>query len=77
MLRLGEESWELGPGDAVSRPAGTELPHQFYNPFQEACSVLMFGVMTGRGVEDVVRWPEIKRRLVIDAEGKRTIERMG
>lgn len=74
-LRLGEQDCELGPGDCVSRPAGTGVPHQFYNPFSENCSVLMFGVMGGKGVEDIVEWPELKRRLVIDAEDKRAVKK--
>lgn len=74
-LKLGEGSWELKPGDAVSRPAGTGVPHQFDNPFAEPCSVLMFGVQAGPGVSDVVDWPEIKRRLVLEKDGKRRLEK--
>ena len=72
-VQLGEQTWELGPGDAVSRPAGTGHAHQFQNPFAEPCQVLMFGVMAGEGVEDVVDWPELKRKLFIDAAGARKI----
>ena len=76
-VNLGDESYELNPGDAVSRPAGTGIHHQFENPYQEPCSVLMLGVMAGKGLEDVIEWPDLKRMLSIDAEGNRSIRRMG
>jgi uncharacterized cupin superfamily protein len=75
-VRLGPEVHELGPGDAVSRPAGTGVPHQFQNPYAEPCSVLMLGVMAGRGVEDEVSWPELGRAAVIDPEGGRSMRRL-
>ncbi len=74
-IKLGEQLWELKTGDAVSRPAGTGVPHQFDNPFAEPCSVLMFGVQAGQGVEDVVDWPEIGRKLVLTADGARKFEK--
>ena len=74
-LRLGPDEVDLRPGDAVSRPAGTGVPHQFHNPHGEPCRVLMLGVQAGRGVEDVVDWPELGRQLVLDAEGSRKIVR--
>ncbi len=74
-LKLGEKLWELKAGDAVSRPAGTGVPHQFDNPFAEPCSVLMFGLQAGKGVEDVVDWPEIGRKLVLAADGTRKLEK--
>lgn len=75
-LRLGEHAHELGPGDAVSRPAGTGVPHRFENPYAEPCSVLMLGVMTGQGVADEVVWPELGRAAVIDADGKPHLRRL-
>ncbi len=75
-IRLGEETHDLDAGDAVSRPAGTDLPHQFSNPFDAPCSVLMIGVMAGEGIADVVEWPELKRRLVISPDGAQRISRL-
>jgi uncharacterized cupin superfamily protein len=72
-LRLGEKTHELRTGDAVSRPAGTGVCHQFQNPYEEPCRVLMLGVQAGRGVEDTVEWPELRRAFVMDAEGVRKI----
>ncbi|MDE2290772.1 MAG: cupin domain-containing protein [Elusimicrobia bacterium] len=74
-LRLGEETVELRPGDAVARPAGTGVAHQFSNPYEEPCRVMMLGVQAGPGVEDVVEWPELKRAMTVDAEGKRKVVR--
>ncbi|MBI4347894.1 MAG: cupin domain-containing protein [Elusimicrobia bacterium] len=72
-LRLGASEHELRPGDAIARPAGTGVPHQFFNPYDAPCRVMMLGVQGGRGVEDVVDWPELNRELVIDAEGGRKV----
>lgn len=72
-LRLGEKTYELRAGDAVSRPAGTGVSHQFLNPYAEPCRVLMLGVPTGKGVEDVVEWPELGRRMIVDENGERKI----
>lgn len=74
-LRLGDAEHELRPGDAVARPAGTGIPHQFHNPYEVPCRVMMLGVQAGQGVEDTVEWPELKRALVIDAAGARKIVR--
>lgn len=76
-LRLGDRTHDLGPGDAVSRPAGTGVCHQFQNPYDEPCRVIMIGVQAGRGVEDAVEWPELGRALVIDPEGGRKIVKRG
>ena len=74
-LRLGDAEHDLRAGDAVSRPAGTGIAHQFHNPFDEPCRVMMLGVQAGKGVEDTVEWPELKRALAIDAEGGRKVVR--
>jgi uncharacterized cupin superfamily protein len=74
-VKLGSAEHELRQGDAVSRPAGTGVPHQFHNPYAEPCRVLMIGVQAGKGVEDVVDWPELGRTLKIDSEGARMIEK--
>jgi uncharacterized cupin superfamily protein len=72
-LRLGAAEHELREGDAVSRPAGTGVPHQFLNPYDAPCRVLMLGVQTGPGVEDVVEWPELGRAMTVDADGTRKV----
>lgn len=74
-LRLGDAEHELRPGDAVSRPAGTGVCHQFHNPYDEPCRVMMLGVQAGRGIEDTIEWPELGRALILDADGGRTIVR--
>lgn len=76
-LRLGDKEHDLRPGDAVSRPAGTGVCHQFSNPFEEPCRVMMLGVQAGRGVEDTVAWPELGKAFVMDAEGVRKIVALG
>ena len=35
VLRYGEQLDEIGPGDCVSCPAGTQIGHQIANPFDE------------------------------------------
>lgn len=74
-LKLGEAEYDLGPGDAVARPAGTGVAHRFSNPFAQTCSVMMLGVQAGPGVEDVVEWPELRRAMIVDADGKRSIRK--
>lgn len=74
-MRLGEKDHELRAGDAVSRPAGTGVPHQFYNPYGEPCRIIMLGVQAGKGIEDTVEWPELLRALVLSADGERKIVR--
>lgn len=72
-LRLGDQEVDVREGDAISRPAGTGVPHQFFNPYDRPCRVMMLGVQAGKGFEDVIEWPELKRQLVIDADGARKI----
>lgn len=76
-LRLGAAEHELREGDAVSRPAGTGVPHQFLNPYDAPCRVLMFGVMAGKGLEDVVELPEAGLTVAFDEAGTRKLERRG
>lgn len=75
-LRLGDKTHELRPGDAVSRPAGTGVGHQFQNPYEEPCRVLMLGVQAGEGVSDRVDWPELGRAFLMDADGARKIVKL-
>jgi uncharacterized cupin superfamily protein len=74
-LRLGKEEHELRPGDAVSRPAGTGVGHQFFNPYAEPCRVMMLGVQAGKGFEDMVEWPELGSGMRVDEDGKRKLIR--
>jgi len=74
-LRLGEAEHELRAGDAVSRPAGTGMAHQFSNPFDAPCRVMMLGVMGGEGLSDVADLPERGLKAVFAADGKRTLEK--
>ena len=75
-VRVGMAEYELRPGDAVARPADSKEHHQFHNPYSEPCQVMMLGIMAGKGVEDVIEWPELGRVLRIDAEGGRKIEKV-
>jgi uncharacterized cupin superfamily protein len=74
-LRLGEKEHELREGDAVSRPAGTGIAHQFYNPYGKPCRVMMLGVQAGKGLADTVEWPELKSAMQVDEDGKRKLIR--
>jgi uncharacterized cupin superfamily protein len=74
-LRLGAKEHELRAGDAVSRPAGTGVAHQFHNPYEEPCRVMMLGVQAGKGLSDVVEWPELASAMTVDEAGKRKLIR--
>jgi len=76
-VRLGDKVHELRPGDAISRPAGTGVGHQFSNPYAEPCRVMMLGIPTGKGVEDTVEWPELGRAMIVDQDGARKIVKRG
>ncbi len=43
VLRYGEDVREIGPGDCISCPAGTETAHQIANPFSEELVYLAAG----------------------------------
>ena len=44
ILRYGDALREIGPGDCVSCPAGTQVAHQIANPFDEDLVYLAIGV---------------------------------
>jgi uncharacterized cupin superfamily protein len=44
VFRYGEELQEIGPGDAISCPAGTGVAHQIANPFDEDLVYLAIGM---------------------------------
>lgn len=43
LLRYGDETWPIGPGDCVSCPAGTRHAHQLANPYDEDLVYLAIG----------------------------------
>lgn len=43
VLRYGEQVREIGPGDCISCPAGTQTAHQIANPFAEDLMYLSVG----------------------------------
>ncbi len=43
VLRYGDTLTEIGPGDCVSCPAGTQIAHQIGNPFDEDLVYLAIG----------------------------------
>ena len=75
-VRIGTREHDLRPGSAVARPAGTGVPHQFFNPYEEPCRVLMLGAMEGEGVADEVVWPELKRAMVVAPDGTSKMRRL-
>ena len=74
-LRVGNEIHDLRPGDAVSRPAGSGVAHQFFNPYPKPCDVLMIGVMNG-SLADEIKWPELKLAAKIAANGRRKLVKL-
>ena len=43
VLRYGDDIQEIGPGDCISCPAGTQVAHQIANPFEEDLIYLAIG----------------------------------
>lgn len=43
VLRYGETLYDIGPGDAISCPAGTMVAHQLANPYDEDLVYLAIG----------------------------------
>ena len=43
VFRYGEELAEVGPGDTINCPAGTQIAHQIGNPFKEDLVYLCMG----------------------------------
>ena len=75
-LRVGAEVHDLRPGDAVCRPAGSGVAHQFFNPYPKPCDVMMIGVMNGGGLSDEIHWPELKLAAKITSKGKRKLVKL-
>jgi uncharacterized cupin superfamily protein len=60
-LLLGEEQYELKPGDFVGFPAGRKVGHSFMNSGAGPCSYLMIGE---RNPNDVCVYPDSKKMAV-------------
>lgn len=69
-LRLGDELHRLSPGDFVGHPAGGE-PHSMRNISDESATYLLFGQ---RLEKDVVDYPDINKRLLIDGDATTLID---
>ena len=67
IAEIGDESYEVGPGDFMGFTAPSE-PHTLSNPFTEDLVYLMAGE---RNPNDVVHYPRI-RRTMIKGPGKRS-----
>jgi len=55
ILRYGDDVREIGPGDCVSCPAGTQVAHQIGNPFDEDLVYLAIGP---RDPDEVCGYPD-------------------
>jgi len=60
-LLLGDQQYEMKPGDYVCFPAGLKLPHAFMNSGTEPCSYLMIGE---RNPNDVCVYPDSNKIMV-------------
>ena len=54
-LRLGERSYEIGPGDYVCFPAGQRAGHALINHGSEPCRFVIIGE---RNPHDVIVYPD-------------------
>lgn len=69
-LRVGEAVHTLSAGDFVGHPTGGE-PHLMRNVSTESATYLLFGQ---RLEKDVVDYPDIKKRLLIDGDATTLID---
>lgn len=63
---IGEESFEVGPGDFMGFPAPDGPAHHLVNPFDEDLVYLMGDESSGL---DIGHFPRIGRRLVFSSSG--------
>ena len=63
-LRLGDEVHDIGPGDAVSFPAGARVAHQLHNHTDEWLEILVIG---GNSADEVCYYPDSDKWLVREA----------
>jgi len=68
VLRYGEELREVGPGDCISCPAGTQTGHQLANPFEDELVYLAIG---NHDPEEVCVYPDTGKVMV------RPLQRVG
>lgn len=68
MLRYGNRLQEIGPGDCISCPAGTEIAHQLANPFDQDLTYLAIGP---HDPDEVCTYPDNGKVLV------RSLKRVG
>ena len=61
VLRSGEDRFEMGPGDYVCFPAGSEVGHATLNPFDEPCRMLVVGT---RSPDEVCVYPDSGKAMV-------------
>ncbi len=55
VLRLNGEEYSVGKGDFISKPAGKNIAHQFYNSGNETLKILDVGTAEK---EDIVYYPD-------------------
>ncbi len=55
VLRLNGEEYSVGKGDFISKPAGENIAHQFYNSGIETLKILDVGTVEK---EDIVYYPD-------------------
>jgi uncharacterized cupin superfamily protein len=61
VLRYGDHLRQIGPGDCISCPAGTQIAHQICNPFDETLVYLAIGP---RDPHEVCGYPDSGKLLV-------------
>tara|TARA_Y100001933_G_scaffold213948_1_gene219840 strand:+ start:296 stop:781 length:486 start_codon:yes stop_codon:yes gene_type:complete len=69
VARIGDEAFEVGPGDFMGFPAPSPA-HSLSNPFDEDLVYLMGGE---RNVVDAVHYPLIRRTMLKGPEGRRWV----
>ncbi|KZN47814.1 cupin domain-containing protein [Pseudoalteromonas luteoviolacea] len=67
VFRYGEQYQVVGPGDCISCPAGTQIGHQFANPFDEDLVYIGAGMNTKN---EVCVYPDTGKAMV---RGLRTV----
>ena len=55
LLRIGGEKISIKTGDVISKPAGTDIAHQFVNNSTEILQILDVGT---REKDDVITYPD-------------------
>ncbi|MEM1231406.1 MAG: cupin domain-containing protein [Pseudomonadota bacterium] len=70
IAELGEHRCEIGPGDFMAFPAGSEA-HLLHNPFDEDLVYLMGG---DRNPSDLVHYPRIGRSMIKSSGGRRVFD---